>query len=359
MGRCSETLTAITGDTSRTKCDKGHGVDLKHQNGAGNTKQESLPTITDTDIEFCNGMAHTLDHLMLPRYLEEHGIIGPDEPHHKNHPGKTNSGGSYCTWSPDTDCWNGGWPACCRDTNTPCPDKQPACDSSSPAYCIWGPNYDCYEGGWPACCPNARRRRSLSAQATVCTLPIPDVTKMVGPSVVSITGAQLVPLSNQNVTFNAAGRVPVGVIAKPIKVSGTQECHGVEESVIQVNANQLGPRVPLMTIAATIFVVLAFLVETVIDTVLGNNPTSGNVAGTAPATMTVPTIMEIGIAVRHGVVFLKTGIVDHIFRIVTTITTATIMIKLFVARLFLAPTVDTVLESKNKCFLQYISSNRH
>lgn len=150
--RCGETLTAITGDTSRTKCDKGHGVDLKHQNGAGNTKQESLPTITDTDIEFCNGMAHTLDHLMLPRYLEEHGIIGPDEPHHKNHPGKTKSGGSYCTWSPDTDCWNGGWPACCRDTNTPCPDKQPACDSSSPAYCIWGPNYDCYEGGWPACC---------------------------------------------------------------------------------------------------------------------------------------------------------------------------------------------------------------
>lgn len=198
----------------------------------------------------------------------------------------------------------------------------------------------------PGRCPNARRRRSLSAQATVCTLPIPDVTKMVGPSVVSITGAQLVPLSNQNVTFNAAGRVPVGVIAKPIKVSGTQECHGVEESVIQVNANQLGPRVPLMTIAATIFVVLAFLVETVIDTVLGNNPTSGNVAGTAPVTMTVPTIMEIGIAVRHGVVFVKTGIVDHIFRIVTTITTATIMIKLFVARLFLAPTVDTVLESK-------------
>ena len=102
--RCGETLTAITGDTSRTKCDKGHGVDLKHQNGAGNTKQESLPTITDTDIEFCNGMAHTLDHLMLPKYLEEHGIIGPDEPHHKNHPGKTKiRGGSYCTWSPDTD----------------------------------------------------------------------------------------------------------------------------------------------------------------------------------------------------------------------------------------------------------------
>ena len=48
--------------------------------------------------------------------------------------------------------WNGGWPACCRDSNTPCPDKQPACDSSSPAYCIWGPNYDCYYGGWPACC---------------------------------------------------------------------------------------------------------------------------------------------------------------------------------------------------------------
>ena len=156
----------------------------------------------------------------------------------------------------------------------------------------------------PRRCPNARRRRSLSAQATVCTLPIPDVTKMVGPSVVSITGAQLVPPSNRNATFNAAGRVPVGVIAKPIKVSGTQvslclkhllyillktkycslsltlflslsptythppspffqECHGVEESVIQVNANQLGPRVPLMTIAATIFVVLVSIANPV------------------------------------------------------------------------------------------------
>merc|ERR1711865_1134226 len=155
---------------------------------------------------------------------EEHGIIGPDEPHHKNHPGKTNSGGSYCTWSPDTDCWNGGWPACCRDTNTPCPDKQPACDTSSPPI-VSGDRImiATREDGRlvaskiisavPGRCPNARRRRSLSAQATVCTLPIPDVTKMVGPSVVSITGAQLVPLSNQNVTFNAAGRVPVGVIA--------------------------------------------------------------------------------------------------------------------------------------------------
>jgi len=76
---CGETLTAVNGDTSRTKCDQGHGDDIKHQNGNGNTIQESLPTITNSDIDFCQGVAHTIDHLMLPVHLEEFVISGTDD----------------------------------------------------------------------------------------------------------------------------------------------------------------------------------------------------------------------------------------------------------------------------------------
>jgi len=68
---CGETLTSVGGDTSRTKCDQGHGDDAKHQNGNGNTIQESLPTISIQDIGFCNGVAHSIDHLMLPVHLDE------------------------------------------------------------------------------------------------------------------------------------------------------------------------------------------------------------------------------------------------------------------------------------------------
>jgi len=89
---CGETLTAVTGDTSRTKCDQGHGADIKHQNGNGNTIQESLPTITNVDIDFCQGVAHTIDHLMLPVHLEEFVPVGSSEDHHKDNPGKMKSG---------------------------------------------------------------------------------------------------------------------------------------------------------------------------------------------------------------------------------------------------------------------------
>jgi len=88
---CGETLTAVTGDTSRTKCDKGHGDGIKHQNGNGNFIQGSLPTITNSDIEFCNGVAHTIDHLMLPVHLEEFVPVGSSDDHHKDNPGKMKS----------------------------------------------------------------------------------------------------------------------------------------------------------------------------------------------------------------------------------------------------------------------------
>jgi len=37
------------------------------------------------------------------------------------------TGESYCTWSPDKECYETGWPACCEDKET-CPEEQPKCE---------------------------------------------------------------------------------------------------------------------------------------------------------------------------------------------------------------------------------------
>ena len=37
------------------------------------------------------------------------------------------TGESYCTWSPDKECYETGWPACCEDADT-CPEEQPECE---------------------------------------------------------------------------------------------------------------------------------------------------------------------------------------------------------------------------------------
>ena len=38
-------------------------------------------------------------------------------------------GESYCTWSPNTDCYVTGWPHCCSDNEgEDCPEKQPECE---------------------------------------------------------------------------------------------------------------------------------------------------------------------------------------------------------------------------------------
>merc|ERR1719162_419865 len=61
--------------------------------------------------------------------------------------------GAYCVFAPDPTCYDGGWPECCQDETKGCPDERPPCDSSqTQAYCVWAPNFDCYAGGWPACC---------------------------------------------------------------------------------------------------------------------------------------------------------------------------------------------------------------
>ena len=37
-------------------------------------------------------------------------------------------GTSYCSHSPDFQCFGKGWPNCCNDKDTECPDKKPLCD---------------------------------------------------------------------------------------------------------------------------------------------------------------------------------------------------------------------------------------
>jgi hypothetical protein len=62
-------------------------------------------------------------------------------------------GSSYCTYSPDMNCYESGWPSCCADEAT-CPEEKPACEIPlvGSSYCTYGPNTTCYESGWPSCC---------------------------------------------------------------------------------------------------------------------------------------------------------------------------------------------------------------
>jgi hypothetical protein len=55
-------------------------------------------------------------------------------------------GSSYCTYSPDTTCYESGWPSCCEDAST-CPEEKPACEIDTPTtnssnYCEIGPSAD-------------------------------------------------------------------------------------------------------------------------------------------------------------------------------------------------------------------------
>jgi len=75
---CSETLTSVSGDESRTKCEylrNGGGpggftktLAVKYQNGNGNTKHDGLPQpkIETQDMIACNGIIHGIDHIMFP-----------------------------------------------------------------------------------------------------------------------------------------------------------------------------------------------------------------------------------------------------------------------------------------------------
>jgi hypothetical protein len=80
-------------------------------------------------------------------------------------------GADYCTYAPDTGCYMNGKPECCLDDSTDCTEEQPLCDvvnSPSPTpsptaapvplpgadYCTYSPDTKCYENGKPECCLN-------------------------------------------------------------------------------------------------------------------------------------------------------------------------------------------------------------
>jgi hypothetical protein len=53
-------------------------------------------------------------------------------------------GGHFCTWGPDYDCFDGGWPRCCSSNNhVNCSNKQPECEKYD--YCE-DDQYYRYEG---------------------------------------------------------------------------------------------------------------------------------------------------------------------------------------------------------------------
>merc|ERR1719148_674013 len=84
---CSETITSMNEmrDASRTKC-KNDGK--KYQNGNGNTKTGSMPEIDTADHMACNGVIHTLDHVMFPVSLSQ---LHADDTAEMSSPGDTDT----------------------------------------------------------------------------------------------------------------------------------------------------------------------------------------------------------------------------------------------------------------------------
>jgi len=60
--KCTEKVQMFNGDSSRTKCNN----DAMYQNGAGNDQLSNSAQIIQTDIKFCNGVAHVVDGVMIP-----------------------------------------------------------------------------------------------------------------------------------------------------------------------------------------------------------------------------------------------------------------------------------------------------
>merc|ERR1711935_597757 len=72
-------------------------------------------------------------------------------------------GTSFCTYSPNYDCYDKGWPVCGASTSNECPEQQPGCEIKAgtdidsnyavgTSFCTYAPDYDCYDTGWPECC---------------------------------------------------------------------------------------------------------------------------------------------------------------------------------------------------------------
>jgi len=95
-------------------------------------------------------------------------------------------GTSYCTFAPDYDCFETGWPACCDPGD--CPDERPECEKMvGTSYCTFAPDYDCFETGWPACCgtedcPDERPGCEITPEPTESETPEPTMMETPKPT---------------------------------------------------------------------------------------------------------------------------------------------------------------------------------
>ncbi|KAL3804941.1 hypothetical protein ACHAW5_006798 [Stephanodiscus triporus] len=67
------------------------------------------------------------------------------------------TGASIChTIARDSRCWKTGWPRCCRRSSGCNRFSDVSCDNYDDKprsdVCSWGPDYSCYKTGWPRCC---------------------------------------------------------------------------------------------------------------------------------------------------------------------------------------------------------------
>jgi len=67
-------------------------------------------------------------------------------------------GSSFCTETPDTECYHMGQPACCFINQLECPSEKPGCDEQAGieggSICTYSPDKVCWPStnGWPPCC---------------------------------------------------------------------------------------------------------------------------------------------------------------------------------------------------------------
>ena len=77
---CTEQLTSLSGQKSRTKCRRiSVGVYLKHQRGDGNLHLDQFPIINPNSNEACDGIVHRLDTVMMGKLYKPFKDLVPSE----------------------------------------------------------------------------------------------------------------------------------------------------------------------------------------------------------------------------------------------------------------------------------------
>mmetsp|Transcript_29914 Transcript_29914/g.64060 ORF Transcript_29914/g.64060 Transcript_29914/m.64060 type:complete len:406 (+) Transcript_29914:358-1575(+) len=78
--KCSDKMVSLTGDMSRTKCQKvSTGVYIKNQRGKGNKELGNHPTVDIKQRITCAGVVHRIDRVMLPTLFTAFQQVEPEE----------------------------------------------------------------------------------------------------------------------------------------------------------------------------------------------------------------------------------------------------------------------------------------